>query len=216
MIEINLLPEELRLREKGFEVSKELAILIGVSALLILASLYFLLAGWVVSQEQSLKKWLAEKSQLEIPLKEVTQLKQEIQALQDHFQKAEKILSRSFLWSKKLNQISDLLVSGIWLTELTLQKKTLTQGGTVVSTESALIISGRAYSKSHEETALVGRYLSVLKSDQDFFQHFKDIQVENIQGIKLGEVLVAKFSLVCPMKLEETEISQKAAKGGKE
>ena len=216
MIEVNLLPEELRLREKGFEVSKELAILIGVSALLILASLYFLLAGWVVSQEHSLKKWLAEKSQLEIPLKEVTQLKQEIQVLQDHFQKAEKILSRSFLWSKKLNQISDLLVSGIWLTELTLQKKTLTQGGTVVSTESALIISGRAYSKSHEETALVGRYLSVLKSDQDFFQHFKDIQVENIQGIKLGEVLVAKFSLVCPMKLEETEISQKAAKGGKE
>ena len=208
MIEINLLPKELRVTKRIFVANKEFCIFAGVGAGGILLAFFLFLLAIIGGQEIALKRTEEELAHLDSARQEIKQLKTTLRFLQNQSSTAEGLLKHPLLWSQKMNQISDLLQSGIWLTGLELQRRSITTEKREIKEKAMLSIRGRVYSRDKEEAAIVGKYISALKGDKDFFKDFEDIRLENIQGHLLGGVSVSEFVLVCPLKTVKTEAKQ--------
>lgn len=200
MIEINLLPKELRVTRKFFVLNKEFYISVGLGAGMILLAFFLFLLAIVGGQEMALTKTEKELGRLDSDRRGIKELKADIRFLQSQSQTAEGLLKHSLLWSKKMNQASDLLQSGIWLTKLELQSRSISSEKRELKGDAALLIQGRVYSRDREEAAVVGKYISALKGNEDFFKDFEDIRLENVQSRLLGGVSVSEFTLVCSLK----------------
>ena len=130
MIKINLMPEDLRERESSFKNIKMNFKLqgrvfrnIAIAAILVLAilhlSLFFIAArnsSIFNSMSQSYKKLLPNK-------KEYEALKAEVGVTNKKAKAIEVLMANRFSWAKKLNELSDSVTQGIWLTALTYEEK---------------------------------------------------------------------------------------------
>ncbi len=207
MIEINLLPKELKVTRKLFVLNKEFYISVGLGAGVILLAFFLFLLAIVGGQQMVLTRTEKELNRLDSDRRVIKQLKADVRFLQSQSSTAEGLVKHPFLWSKKMNQISDLLQPGIWLKKLELQRRSITTEKHEIKEEAALFIQGRAYSRDREEAAIVGKYISALKGNEDFFKDFEDIRLENIQSRPLGVISVSEFTLVCPLRTKEKKTS---------
>ena len=163
MIEINLLPEELRKKKLiqfnlgGLQASK--IKFIGGGALLgalILLVAFFSIGASIrkgqvaklIAKEQALSQ---QKSQVETISKDVSILNTKMAFLDE-------ITERRFLWAEKLNQLSDLVLPGIWFTRI------------YTDSENALIIEGKVISQEEEAMALVGTFMKDIREHNEFFK----------------------------------------------
>lgn len=206
MIEINLLPKELRIYSGIFRINKEFCILAaGVLAFFLLG--FFLMLGAVTgAQGFALTKLEKELKNLETSRRELRDIKTHLRFLQGQISAAEKMLIPAFFWSQKMNDISDLLPPGVWLTQMELEHRRVTGSqGEILSEGSLLMIHGRVYSKEKDEAAIVGKYISALKAKKGFSKDFEDIRLENVQTRGLGQIQAAEFVLACPLKPQERQ-----------
>lgn len=174
MIEINLLPERLRKRKKlrSLDLSLPLDKLmmwsgIGVIGIMVLIVLVFftgtLLRGHQISRlVHKEKNFTARFLQIESVNKEMAVVKAKMKALDE-------LTKRKFLWAEKLNQLSDLVLPGIWFTAV------------YTDSEHSLIIEGSVVSKAEEEMASVGKFMKNLREDEQFFKDFKNIKLESVE-----------------------------------
>ncbi|MFH1202621.1 MAG: PilN domain-containing protein [Candidatus Omnitrophota bacterium] len=181
MIEINLLPAQLRKKRKVIPNLPAKVFLILPSVVVgILIFLHLLFIGII----------LIEKNQ-------ISGLQQEWQALTDKKKEAEDIRSQLGLmegklggiaqlsegripWVVKLNKISDFLPQGLWLTRLSIDAKTLNLEGSAISLKS-------------EEMSLISKCLQDLKADKDFFADFSDLELKSIQRRYIKDIEVVDF-----------------------
>ncbi len=205
MIEINLLPLELREKKKiitlsAFEGILKTKIIFIVFGCLIFVHL-FLISLTVINTKRfnSLKKtWEGLSSKSE----KIDQLKRTSSDINEKISLIEQLISNRVFWSEKLNRISNLMVSGIWLNELTLQKqKAKTEGGFPES----LIIRGSAASRTKDEPALIGRFMQNLKDDPSFSADFIEIELGPIKKRLIKQTEVMDFILICRFKQERAE-----------
>jgi Tfp pilus assembly protein PilN len=199
MIEINLLPDELKLKTKGRALGQELTknqsaliqerVLIyalpAILALLILVHLYF--AILLISKNGQLvvlnRKWhsLAPQKQA------LDEFNQEFSATaQDAGLLAQLSLQR-VLWAQKLNALSLHLPAGVWFNDIVLSSSNLTIRGSVVSLEK-------------EEVGLINRLLDNLKTQPDFSKDFSSFELSSVQTRSLGGYDIADFVLVGVLK----------------
>ncbi|MDP2920796.1 MAG: PilN domain-containing protein [Candidatus Omnitrophota bacterium] len=188
MIEINLLPEELRKRKTepslnlNMEVEKYKFWIIGGSAgfLVFLAAILFL--GSIVRQAQ-INSLTAKEKNFAVKLGELDSINKEIGALKAKMGTLDQLTKRRFLWAEKLNQLSDLVLPGIWFTRV------YTDG------ENRLIIEGSVISKSEEAMASVGKFMKNLKDSEIFFRDFKNIKLESVQRKNKEEMDIVDFKI---------------------
>ena len=186
-----------------FDLNKEFCVFAGLGIGGILLAFFLFLLAIVGYQESALKRVEEELNGLDAVRQEMKQLKKDLRFLQDHSSTAEGLMKHPLLWSRKMNQVSDLLRAGIWLTKLELQRRSISTEKQEIKEGVALFIQGRVYSRDREEAAVVGKYISALKGNEDFFKDFEYIHLENIQSRPLGAVSVSEFTLVCPLKAKE-------------
>ena len=174
MIEINLLPEELRKKksEPSFNLNMEAERLKfwisgGVVGILILIVM-LLLAGSFIRKAQT-EGLLAREKNFSSKFSQVDSVNKEIAVLKSKMSVLDQLTKRKFLWTEKLNQLSDLILPGIWFTHV------------YTDSENRLIIEGSVVSKSEEAMASVGKFMKNLKDDQQFFKDFKNIKLESVQ-----------------------------------
>ncbi|MBU4252522.1 MAG: PilN domain-containing protein [Candidatus Omnitrophica bacterium] len=199
MIQINLLPEELKTKTKGRNsdpaIIKNPLVLIkerlfiyaigAILALFILAHFYFaVLLIFKNQQWVSLnRKWLNSAAQK----KEVDEFNREFSA---SFQDASVLtqLSRQrILWAQKLNALSLHLPAGVWFNEILLNSNSLTIKGSVISLQK-------------EEVGLINRLLDNLKATFEFSKDFSSFELSNVQKRSLGGYDIADFVLVGALK----------------
>jgi len=199
MIQINLLPEELKTKTKGRNLDpaiiKDPLVLIkerlfiyaigAILALFILAHFYFAVPlifknrQWVSLNQ----KWLNSAVQK----KEVDEFNREFSA---SFQDAGVLtqLSRQrILWAQKLNALSLYLPAGVWFNEILLSSNSLTIKGSVISLQK-------------EEVGLINRLLHNLKATFEFSKDFSSFELSNVQKRSLGGYDIADFVLVGALK----------------
>ena len=143
MIEINLLPPQLRKKRKAANLVSRTILLPRDTAIALVAGFLFfvifihaVLQFVIAIKFVQIKRYERQLSQIAPDKANVDRVIQELRSLQAKVKAIEEVASqRKILWAKKLNEISDAIPLGIWLTHLTFQ-------------DNVLIIQGSAVSKS--------------------------------------------------------------------
>ena len=189
MIEINLLPEELRKKKSEFALNlnmepEKLKFWIGggaVGILILIVTVLFL--GSFIRKIQ-INGLLAREKNFSSRLSQIESVNNEIAVLKVKMNVLDQLTKRKFLWAEKLNQLSDLALPGIWFTHV------------YTDSENSLIIEGSVFSKTEEAMASVGRFMKNLKDDQQFFKDFKNIKLESVQRKNKEERDIVDFKIV--------------------
>jgi Tfp pilus assembly protein PilN len=193
MIEINLLPEEMRIKARKAEASLTSAnteylvyIIPAILALLLVTHLYIgSLQIWRASRAAALnKKWLSLNPQRQ----KLEGFKTEYEAMSAE----EKIIADMSVkyvdWAGVLNRMSQDLVSGIWFNEL-------------VATKKELVIKGSVVSLEDDEFDRINKFINQLRKDPEFSVYFTKAELgENIVNRKLGSYTVVDFIIKAPIR----------------
>ncbi len=194
MIEINLIPANLRKKDKrGSEalafmnLPKEFVLGCLTLFILILFIMHASLLGLWLSKSArhnlSQSQWnqmAGDKMTIDTIDKQLKDLKAKIALISKNTSK------NSIIWSQKLNIISDSVPKGVWLRKISW-------------TKNDLLIEGNAYLPS-QEIAIVGNFVSSLKKDKEFMKDFKSLELNSISRIKKGATEVADFSISAKLK----------------
>jgi len=200
MIEINLLPIEFRTKKEfSFEQIFKTKIIFTVLAYFILFHLLLYIVAFVNTKRLNILKnnWRALSSKEE----KIDQLKDELSKIGEKIPLIEQLISNRILWSNKLNRISDLIITGIWLDGLTLEKQKASKGESL----ECLIIRGSAASRTKDEPALIGRFMQSLKDDFSFLADFTEIELGPIRKRLIEQTEIMDFVLNCWFKPDRTE-----------
>ncbi len=197
MININLVPQHLRKKSKAnFLQSPSLVIpreafiglVGGLVAVLICTHvvLQVIIFMKFFQHAQQKKEWgtiLPEKKQVDVVLNELRSIQSKIRAVE------QVTTGERLFWAQKLNDISDSLPKGIWLTKMSLVEKVLLIDGSVVSRDKGEIIR-------------VGQFVAELKKHKGFMRGVQNKQVEvgSIQKRKIHDVEVADFLLTVKLQ----------------
>lgn len=199
MIEINLLPEELRVKTKE-KASEQVTIKNGSSfnhdqlfvyaipallALFVLAHFYF--AMITVSKNGRLaslnRKWMDLAPQKEA----LDEFSWEFSAVSQDASLTQLLIKQRILWAQKLNKLSLNLPVGVWFNDISLAKQSITIQGSVISLKM-------------EELNLINKLIDSLKADNEFFKDFASFELSNVQKRAVGSYDVADFVLVGVLK----------------
>ncbi|HOY09365.1 MAG TPA: PilN domain-containing protein [Candidatus Omnitrophota bacterium] len=191
MIEINLVPPQLKKKKKARSAAHEPAAGLSKHAVIGYASLLIvLLALGAGALQFMISMKLAERKRLMSELAELVPQKinterytGQIKELNGKLAPLEKILgNRDFMWSQKLNEISDNLPRGVWLTKMQLE-------------QGVLLINGSAVSKTQTEMIGVHSFNTSLKDNDAFMKDFSEIELEYIKSRTINGTPVADFTI---------------------
>ncbi|MCX5668805.1 MAG: PilN domain-containing protein [Candidatus Omnitrophica bacterium] len=199
MIEINLLPEELRVKTKTKSPEREIVtkpavfsqeqlfiyaipILLGA---LVCAHIYFAVVS--ISKNSQLvtlnRKWIELMPQK----KALDEFSNEYSTTSADANLVALLNSKRILWAQKLNKLSLNLPSGVWFNEIKISAKDM-------------IIQGAVISLSKEEVNLINKLLENLKADSEFSRDFVFFELSNVQKEIVGGYDVADFILTGALK----------------
>jgi len=222
MIEINLLPEELKKTRRSssrIDIGKldlgRLPVLsiavaaVGVIIVVQIAVFAFglVFAGISGSLEKNYKHMSPARLEAEKLKFDISQMSRKISAIDE-------LMVKRFSWAKKLNDLSDSVTPGIWLTQLEYDERTTerpragaaAKGDGRQATEKLLerylVISGAASSMGEEGTALIGRFIEKLKENPSFYSDFSDIELGSIRREQAGNQEIMTFKITCLFKLK--------------
>lgn len=199
MIEIDLLPLELREKRRiPIEQIFQTKLVIAVLGCLVLFHLFLHTIAVINSKRLDIlnRNWQSLSSKKA----EIDRLKDELAEINQKIPLIEQLISKRLLWSRELNRISDLVIGGIWLSELNLEK----QEGTKGELTESLIIRGSAASRTKDEPALIGRFMQNLKDDPIFSANFAEIELGPIKKRLIVQTEVMDFILICRFKQDKT------------
>ncbi|MBI4972859.1 MAG: PilN domain-containing protein [Candidatus Omnitrophica bacterium] len=182
MIEINLLPEELKAKPKERKTKLEPKAVFYLApvifALLIATHIYLAVVN--IKNSYQLKalnnKWQAQEPQRKI----LDSAKEEYDILSADVQAIRQLAAERINWAEKLNQISLGLPSGVWLNEISLAGNKFNLNGSAISLQK-------------QEMSLINKFLTNLKNDPDFFHGFNSLDLDSVQKRAVGGYEIADF-----------------------
>lgn len=191
MIEINLLPEELKTKIKQsknkikIEVTYLLYLIPLLVAVLICVHMYLFVINIFKSYELNRlnKRWVS----LDAQRKELDKFTKEDPALSEEGKYVRQLVDKRIGWAEKLNKLSLLLPPGIWFNEFSVSGQSFLLQGTAVSLQKT-------------EMSLIKEMIDSLKQDQGFFTDFDSLELSSVQRRKIGGFDVDDFILTGKLK----------------
>jgi Tfp pilus assembly protein PilN len=221
MVEINLLPEELKKSRRAapkidvssinLEKVPMLNIAVAAAVVLVVAQiavfLFGLIFGAVYGSYENRYEAIAPARQ------EAEKLRSDISTMSKKITAIDELMVKRFSWAKKLNDLSDCVTPGIWLTHLEYDEKITEKPRATNSqraregsqamekvTEKYLVMTGAASSMGEEGTALIGRFIEKLKQNPSFYSDFSDIELGNIKREQANGQEIMTFKITCLFK----------------
>jgi len=191
MIELNLLPEDLKVKAKKIDVKSIPPVyfiycLAAAAGILILLHLAY--AGVGTYQGLRLNSLKAKWAALEPDRAALEDFKSQLEAFSADAKAMQKLLKLRISWSQKLNRLSADLPKGIWFNDLALNQKELTVKCSVVSP------------LQREEYALINKFIDSLKADGLFAPDFSEIKLASTQKRTIGSYEVVDFIVTGAIK----------------
>lgn len=211
MIEINLLPEQLRKREKVKIALPEIPIkktLYALSGGVVALQLLLTLAAVYVRLElASLEK---ETALLRLQNREIVLQKAEATGIYNRLKEMRALTSRNFYWASLLNAIAHSMTKGVWLRGLYVEEQVQAprppsakgEKPAQPQREKYLVLAGSAIGAG-QETAFIGKFLKELKDNPLFNQLFSDLKPSNISQKRSGEYEVYEFTISCQFRKDK-------------
>lgn len=108
---------------------------------------------------------------------------------------------KKFLWSEKLDRIAELIPEGVWLTDLSFEKKVNIadmEGNKALEEKAVISIKGRAVASIIQEAVeLVGLFRDRLEEDKSFSMGFKEIKLSSLTKGVLANRDIMNFEFYC-------------------
>ncbi len=200
MIEINLLPEEIKNSKKKYfkldlenlEFSKlnikDIKVFAGglFVGSLIFFVLFFSLSSCVRKKQTS--GWLLREKAIATQKREAESIEKEISNLTTKLFTLAGIINRQYLWSQKLGELSDLILPGMWFTSF------------ATDSNKRFIIEGSVISKQEEAMATVGKFMKAIQDKQSFYKDFSKIQLESVEKQEKEKSGTVDFKIVLYFK----------------
>jgi cell division protein FtsB len=208
MIELNLLPRELRTKKKRLSTVKMHVVSVGaiVAGLAIVVVLTHLLLVLLVRINTDLSKTLEEKwQQIQPQRKRTEKLTAEISSLEKRVMAIREIAKPGLNWTKLLSGLNQAVRQNIWLSGLKLKFSDTAGEKDLPST---LHITGYALGKSEEATAYVGKFITSLKETKDFSEHFDVIELQDMKNRDIAGEEVMLFRMNCRFKSRKALFDQ--------
>ncbi|MBI4707903.1 MAG: PilN domain-containing protein [Candidatus Omnitrophica bacterium] len=189
MIEINLLPEGLKVKKAGLKsvFRKEHAVYIVflIIGLLLLTHVYLAFLGIAKSIQLSVLtgKWQS----LEPQRKEFEKFNEQFVLSSQSNVVIGQLVQKRLSWAAKLNKLSLDLPKGVWFNEIVLSPKELIINGSVISLEK-------------EEMNLVNKFIENLKNDPGFINDFTGVELGNVVRKSLGGYDIFDFTITAGLK----------------
>jgi len=201
MIEINLLPEELRVKTKTKNLERAVVakpaafsqeqlfiyaipILLGV---LVCVHIYFAVIS--VAKNSQLVTLNRQWIELAPQKKSFDEFNNEYSSVSQDASLIKLLSSKRILWAQKLNKLSLNLPSGVWFNEITISAKDI-------------VIQGSVISLAKEEVNLINKLLENLKLDNEFSKDFGTFELSNVQKKNVGGYDIADFTLAGTLKIK--------------
>jgi Tfp pilus assembly protein PilN len=191
MIEINLLPEDLKAKAESRKTSINLDpkyfiyLLPFVLATLLCVHIY--LAIKVIVKNNQIanlsNQWRTlepQRSSLENFNKENTIISQDTSVIKQ-------LTEQRIIWAEKLNKLSTSIPAGIWFTELSVASHDFTLRGSVISLRK-------------DELGFIKKFIDNLKGDTGFSKSFNNLELGSVQRKSIGGYDVFDFTLVGTLK----------------
>ncbi len=192
MIEINLLPEELRNRvakptkeQPAKVVAKpglQQLILVIPLIFVILIIVHIIIASLGVTRYSQLSllknKWekmLPERKTLE-------EFNNEHMLYSEGSKDIQKLVNERINWAEKLDRLSSILPPGMWLESISVSGK-------------AFNLHGKVVSLAKEEVSLIRNFVDDLKNKPNFVKNFSTLELSSIKKETIGGYQVADFNL---------------------
>ena len=194
MIELNLLPEELKKKRTKIELPEIPLIPIAVVFVGVILIVQFIMGSLIFLSKRQLaglhKKWqdLAPKKA------ELDSAKEQIAVTGEKVEAIEGLIEKQINWSRLLNEISNSITANIWLTELFYDERGKD------NRIRTLTLSGSAAGKGEETTALIAHFIKALKDNKNFFTEFDNIELISIKKDHIVKQDAMDFILVCSFK----------------
>ena len=227
MIELNLLPDELKKKRRKITLPKVPIIPIAAVAVVVLVLVQVLVSGLVFLNKRQLADLDKEWQALAPKKAAFDGIKAEIAATGKKTRAIEDLMRTQINWSRILNEISQSVTPNIWLTELKYSERTGTyaikaptkppalksKGKRLVPSKAprvksvvykirAINISGLAAGKGDEATTEITRFVRMLKNNRNFYRDFEDIEIVSIKQGSVKEEDVMVFTLECHFRTE--------------
>ncbi len=227
MIEINLLPEELKKsqpRFKKFDISgidfKNVPVTnIAAAVVGFIVAIHVLLFLVGITSQGRLSVLSKRYNQLLPQKKESEALKAQVDAINKKVGAIDELMVKRFSWARKLNDLSDSMTPGIWLTELSYDEKVgerpvqanakAPAGRAKKETPKAtvekvvlkyLIISGYASSMGEQGTALIGKFIKSMQDNSNFYSDINSVDLVSTKSDKVDNQDVMSFRITCLFK----------------
>jgi len=185
MIEINLLPEELKIKaQKKNRDIKSRQILYFIPALFIILLLVhsYLIAALVIKNIQLTalnSKWQKLRPQVV----KIEEFKKNYELVSQDTRVIQQLVNQRVNWAEKLNKLSLNLPSGIWFNE-------------ILVTPKEFILNASVISLQKDEMSLINQFMESLKNDNAFSKDFSNPELESVQKTVIGGYDVAIFALI--------------------
>jgi len=199
MIEINLLPEGLRKKKaKHLKLPHlpALPIIYGIIGFLILIQL--ILVFTVQVKKVTLNSLNKKFTSISAGSGEAKILEDKLKELLAKVDAVEKLSSARFNWAKNLNDLSDSLVSGIWLRRLYIKKVDVGIPSTMP--KQLLVIEGSSIVSGEGEAGCVGDFVNSLKENKEFSEGFHEIELTRVERRKIRHTEAIDFIITCYFK----------------
>lgn len=222
MIEINLLPPELKKKEPrfravdlgNFNLEKIPVLTIAVSFVGLLIGIQVILFLIGIYTKNNLDYVSKRITDISPQKQEADRLKVQADKITRKVGAINELMGNAFSWSKKLNDLSDSVTPGIWLSELSYEERaseisvdddssSANSGRRTNSKKKVkkifkyLIISGYASSMGEQGTALIGKFIQSLKDNRNFYSDFDSIELGSIKSAKFEAHEVMSFKITC-------------------
>ena len=218
MIELNLLPEEIKKKRKKIRIELPeiplIPITIGFVAVLLIIQILF--GCFIFFSRKELALLTKERQGLSPKKQEIIDIKRAISNKARKVSAIESLMKNQLTWSRLLNDLSDCLTSNIWLTNLFYGEKSerRTVSGKVsagkkkrassTKTETRKIrtrtLTGFASGRGEATTERVARFIRSLKRSKNFSAKFNAVELVSITKSNVAGQDVMNFELVCKFK----------------
>ena len=190
MIEINLLPDELKadLKKQALSPILKQATAVAFLILGLLVLLHLGLMGILAAKSVQLNALNARWRTLQPKLKLVQEFKSEGTVSSQSVNSIQQLVSKRLTWSKKLNRLSLNLPSGVWFNEISSNLK------------KEFILKGAVVSLKKEEMLLINQFIENLKKDADFIKDFSKLEMSSAQSEEIGGYEVNDFVISGTLK----------------
>jgi len=212
MIELNLLPKELRKQKKrDLPEIPLLPVAAGIVALL----LVIYVAAFVWTKGMGIRlNVLKQKWQEMQPQKKVADaVVQKSQEMERRLKVTTDIATPEPDWAELLSGLNQAVIAGVWLSEFKPVFKKDTKDKIARTMPVALNLTAHALGESEVATSTVAKFINSLKKNKEFSKYFSEIELKKMQSQSIKGEEVMTFRLVCEFKQkEQSKASNKPAK----